>query len=201
MSTNIKIKRILSLAAVLALIVMLAAATTACGNAGGSEPAETETAEESSNDAGNESGTLQVGAFETTDLQGNTVTEDILQEADLTLINYWATYCGPCYAEMPDLQALADDYEGRVTVLGVVTDMQDLKDSSLMEAAEKFTTEQGTSFTNVIPQGGLLELAYSLEYVPTTIIVDKDGVAVGSPIVGANIEGYRKVIDDYFAAH
>ena len=184
--------------AILAALVMIAAASvliTSCGSTGaeGTEGEETDKSYESGIEA------TQIGAFDTTDLQGNSVTQDVFQEADLTLVNFWGTFCGPCIREMPELQALAEEYAGRVTVLGVISDMEDLSDSDTKDEAEEITTGQGVKFSNVIPQGSLKDIADSLQFVPTTVIVDKDGNFVGSPVVGADIEGYRKVIEDYFA--
>lgn len=184
--------------AILAALVMIAAASvliTSCGSTGaeGAEGEETDKSYESGIEA------TQIGAFDTTDLQGNSVTQDVFQEADLTLVNFWGTFCGPCIREMPELQALAEEYAGRVTVLGVISDMEDLSDSDTKDEAEEITTGQGVKFSNVIPQGSLKDIADSLQFVPTTVIVDKDGNFVGSPVVGADIEGYRKVIEDYFA--
>ena len=183
--------------AILAALVMIAAASvliTSCGSTGaeGAEGEETDKSYESGIEA------TQIGAFDTTDLQGNSVTQDVFQEADLTLVNFWGTFCGPCIREMPELQALAEEYAGRVTVLGVISDMEDLSDSDVKEEAEEITTGQGVKFANVVPQGSLKDIADSLQFVPTTVIVDKDGNFVGSPVVGADIEGYKNVIDDYF---
>ena len=50
--------------------------------------------------------TAQAGvlsAFSTTDLEGNAVDQSMLADYDLTMVNVWATYCGPCISEMPDL--------------------------------------------------------------------------------------------------
>ena len=192
--------KISKLLAVFMALVMMAAVTmlaTACKSSEVSEEPEEETEEvyESGIDA------TQIGEFETTDLNGNTVTQDIFKEADLTLVNFWATYCGPCIEEMPELQALSEEYSGRVTVLGVVCDMEDLNDSELNKEAEDITAGQGVKFASVIPQGSLYDIAYSLNYVPTTVIVDKEGNIVGEPVVGADIEAYKKIIDDYLAGN
>ena len=44
-----------------------------------------------------------VNVFSTTDLEGNTVTNDIFSQADLTVVNFWGTFCNPCINEMPEL--------------------------------------------------------------------------------------------------
>ena len=49
------------------------------------------------------------GAFESETLDGEKVTEEIFQQADLTMVNIWATFCGPCIQEMPDLAQLSEE--------------------------------------------------------------------------------------------
>ena len=48
--------------------------------------------------------------FETTTLTGETVDQAVLEEYDLTMVNVWATFCGPCINEMPDIAKIADEY-------------------------------------------------------------------------------------------
>ena len=59
---------------------------------------------------------MNVSNFNTVDLDGNTVTGDILQNADLTFINYWATWCGPCKMIAPIVKEIADEYDGKILV-------------------------------------------------------------------------------------
>ena len=59
---------------------------------------------------------MNVSNFNTVDLDGNTVTGDILQNADLTFINYWATWCGPCRQIAPIVSELAEEFDGKLVV-------------------------------------------------------------------------------------
>ena len=47
-------------------------------------------------------------------LDGETVTQDIFQDHDLTMINIWATFCGPCLSEMPDLGEIHEEYNSDI---------------------------------------------------------------------------------------
>ncbi|MCI8811517.1 MAG: TlpA family protein disulfide reductase, partial [Oscillibacter sp.] len=49
--------------------------------------------------------------FEGTDLDGNTVSQEIFSQSKLTMVNVWATYCNPCLSEMPGLGELAAEYD------------------------------------------------------------------------------------------
>ena len=53
-------------------------------------------------------------SFETTDLDGNTLTSDeIFADHKVTMINVWATWCGPCVGELPELQTLSEAFEAK----------------------------------------------------------------------------------------
>ena len=89
------------------LSALLAAALlllSACGQA--AAPAETSGAEETA-----PAGILS--SFDTVDLDGNAVDQGVFSEHKLTMVNIWATYCGPCISEMPDLGILAEEYEDK----------------------------------------------------------------------------------------
>ena len=49
--------------------------------------------------------------FEGTDLEGNTVSQEVFTQSRLTMVNVWATYCNPCLREMPGLGELAAEYD------------------------------------------------------------------------------------------
>src|SRR3569833_1603756 len=60
--------------------------------------------------------------FQMRTLDGVTVTDSTLR-GHVALVNYWATWCGPCRVEMPGFQRIFEQYRGRgFTVLGVSTD-------------------------------------------------------------------------------
>jgi thiol-disulfide isomerase/thioredoxin len=85
------------------------------------------------------------------------------------LINVWASWCGPCRAEMGSLQRLARRYGGRqFNVIGISTD--DYRDR-----AELFLQATGTSFSNYIDQQLMLEHMLGAKRLPLTLLVDAHG--------------------------
>ena len=78
----------------LILAALLTTGLTACGG-------------ESSQETGSGSGVL--AGFTAQDLEGNDVDDSIFDDYDVTMINVWGTFCGPCIQEMPDLGQLAED--------------------------------------------------------------------------------------------
>jgi len=133
--------------------------------------------------------------FEAMDLQGNTVRNDIFKENEITMINIWGTFCGPCIREMPDLQRLQKDVKDQqVQVIGIVADMK-------AEEARRITAEQGAAYLNLIPDQSLIDnLVTKFDYVPVTVFVDSEGVFLDTIVSGSrDYESYKDIIETLLA--
>ena len=182
--------RLSALAGLLCLVV-IAAAMMLCSCSAGNE------AETGGGSAGTDSAAVDtVGTFTTTDLEGNTVTEDIFSDKDATILNVWATFCGPCKDEMPDLAELAGSLPGNAQVVGIVLDVPSAG-GDLADLAREIAAGSGAEFTNLIADESLAGLLSNITAVPTTFIIDSDGNIVGSPMVGASVEWYKSSLEDY----
>lgn len=121
--------------------------------------------------------------FSTQDLFGAAVDKSVLQNAPYTLIDIWATTCPPCITEMPELAELAAEYEGRVQFLGIVSDATD---EDTIELARSIVEKTGADYVSIVPDTALYtSLLSMIRYTPTKLIVDRNGVLVGEPIIGA----------------
>ena len=133
-------------------------------------------------------------SFSTQDLYGNTVTEASLGEKEVFFVHYWATWCPPCVSEMPDLAKVAERYGDRVGFIALLDDF-----SSAKATAIRLTESSGVSFINVDANHSefrtLLRLVQS-GYVPTTVLIDRDGRVIGEQIIGAHGSGYGRFIDN-----
>jgi len=136
----------------------------------------------------------RVGAFTTTDLDGNEVTESIFSGYDLTVINVWGTFCGPCIGEMPELAQWHKELPENVQLIGLVSDVNEGGDVS---AAKKILSDTGAEFVNLLSSNSLIPLLSMSQYVPTTYFVDSEGKMVGDPIVGADVNGYKQFVEEY----
>jgi peroxiredoxin len=89
---------------------------------------------------------------------------------DVVMINFWATWCGPCRQEMPLLDDLYAKYQ-RVgfTLLGVNID-----DDS--RRAMKMIEDLGVSFPVLFDETKSVSKLYEVEAMPVTVLVDKQGV-------------------------
>lgn len=139
----------------------------------------------------------EIAPFTTTDLDGNEVTNAIFGEKDLTVVNFWGTFCGPCIGEMPELGEWVRTMPENVQLVGIVIDIEDADDVATIEDAAKILKDANAEFVNLIPTDGLADVVAGVTGVPTTIFVDKDGNIVGEPIVGADVEGYKAFVEEY----
>jgi cytochrome c biogenesis protein CcmG, thiol:disulfide interchange protein DsbE len=86
-----------------------------------------------------------------------------------TVINFWATWCAPCWDEHPVLVANSRAYGSDVQFLGVV--FQDKEENIL-----KFLAQRGAGYPTVVDDAGKTAIAYGVGGVPETYFLDANGV-------------------------
>ena len=122
-----------------------------------------------------------LGAFSATAIDGGAFTDADVAAKDVTVINFWQTTCPPCIEELPAIQALAQRLPDNVQILTMCFD-----GSGKREAAQKVLDKAGwTGLTLVSATDGLLGLARTVEYTPTTVFLASDGTLVWGSIVGS----------------
>jgi len=128
--------------------------------------------------------------FKLTNLEGKEVTLASLK-GKVVLLDFWATWCGPCKAAMPTIQKISEDYKGKdVVVLGVNTWEQKA------DAAKEYIAKKKYTYGCLL-KGDELAKAYGISGIPTLVILGKDG-KVASTEVGLSDESgaaLRKAID------
>ena len=130
--------------------------------------------------------------FTLTDQFGNTHTLDQYKGKTI-LLNFWATWCGPCRSEMPDLQAVYEDYgknEKDLVVLGVAA--PNLGQEGSAEDITAFLEENGYTYPTLMNEDASLFYSYGISSFPTTFMIDKNGNVYGY-IMGAQS---REVFDN-----
>jgi thiol-disulfide isomerase/thioredoxin len=86
------------------------------------------------------------------------------------MLNFWATWCGPCRLEMPDMERLHKELGDQITIVAVGGD-----DREELPDLRAFATELGLTFT-VAHDGGAGIRTYRAIGLPTTFFIDKDGI-------------------------
>ncbi|MEP7147115.1 MAG: TlpA disulfide reductase family protein [bacterium] len=121
------------------------------------------------------------------DLKGNVV-----------VVNLWATWCGPCIKEMPDLSKLSDELKDKnFKMLGLNVFQQDGS-----KKVGDFLKTNPVSYTILDGNQELVD-AFSeanganIEAVPTTFVIDKDGKIVETIIGGRDKDSFLKILNKY----
>lgn len=123
--------------------------------------------------------------FNTVDLEGTRADESLFQGKKVTMINIWATYCGPCISEMPGLGVLAEKYaDSEFQIVGLITDVQGT-DTETAESARAIIKKTKAGYRNLLVSKDLIPTLQTVSAVPTTIFVDEKGKQIGAPYVGA----------------
>lgn len=133
-------------------------------------------------------------AVDLLDEEGERVTQEIFAEADVTLVNCWATWCGPCVAELPELAQIGELTDGKVQVVSILTDAVNpytgLRDDAAIEAMRTLTEAAEVTYPVLMPEGTLLELIGMLQAYPTTFIVDSEGMMRAIEVGSKDAQGW-----------
>ena len=117
----------------------------------------------------------QAPNFSWYDSKGNKISFADFSKGKPVLINFWATWCGPCVKEIPDLVALNEEYAAKgALIIGISAD----RDDDALTLVSDFTTEHHVPYPIIIDNGDLEEAFGGLRGYPTTFYVDKTGKIV-----------------------
>ncbi len=106
--------------------------------------------------------------FTVHDLDGQAISSASLR-GKVALINFWATWCGPCRAEVPDLVALQAKYRDRLQVIGVS------EDESGAEVVRSFAAAHQVNYPIVMLTAELEQIFPGVHALPTTFLLDREG--------------------------
>lgn len=144
------------------------------------EGTEERTKDTENNTDGEVEDTLPAIDFTLTDQYGNTHTLSDYK-GKTVFLNFWATWCQPCRAEMPDIQKLYEEYaeagDDSVVILGIAA--PDYGQEQSEDKIIDFLEENGYTYPVVMDPGGSLFAQYGIYSFPTTFMIDKDGNVFG----------------------
>lgn len=113
-------------------------------------------------------------------LDGETFTQDDIKSKDLTIINYWGMFCGPCRAEMPDLAAYEKALPENVQLITICIDA-----GNDLEGTRDFLTSCGYEGVTLISgDEALASVVNTVQSFPPTVFVNSRGEVKGTPIIG-----------------
>ena len=135
--------------------------------------------------------TVQAPDFTVYDIDGNEVhLSDYFGKP--IVLNFWASWCGPCKSEMPDFNAKYLELDGAVHFL-----MINMTDGSreTVETASQFVADQGYSFPVFYDTDSTAAYVYQAFSLPTTYFIDADGNAIAQATGAINAETLQRGID------
>jgi thiol-disulfide isomerase/thioredoxin len=113
--------------------------------------------------------------FELTTLDGKVVKSGEL-EGKVVLVNFWATWCGPCKEEMPSLARLQKQLDpAHFALLTVTTDLQ-------RQGIIHFLSQLGVSLPVLLDEDQEVSRSFMVRGLPTTIVIARDGALVGRAV-------------------
>lgn len=87
------------------------------------------------------------------------------------ILNFWASWCGPCQQEAPELNAMAEKYKGVLDIYGINVTSHDYQPN-----AERFVKKYSIAFPVIYDQKGEAFDKYKGVVFPTNVLIDKNGV-------------------------
>lgn len=106
------------------------------------------------------------------------------------VLNFWATWCGPCWEEHPVLVANARMLQPQVQFVGVV--FQDTE-----EKIQSFLNNRGSAYPTLVDEAGKTAIAYGVGGVPESYFLDANGVIVAKftgPLTEKDLDDYLKKV-------
>jgi len=109
------------------------------------------------------------------------------QRGKAVLIQFWASWCGPCRIEMPSVEELHRRFQHKgLTVVGV--------NDEDPEVAQEFLQEQDFTFPMLVDAGGEVGNAYEVDAIPTLVLIDQEGKIVHRDVGLGNGRELRRAL-------
>jgi thiol-disulfide isomerase/thioredoxin len=115
--------------------------------------------------------TLEVGSpapnFKLRNLEGREITLDQFK-GKVVLLDFWATWCGPCRMTMPLVERLQKEFPNNMVLLAI-----NLQESA--SVVKDYVREQGINSEVLLDEDGAVGSAYGAEAIPLQVLIDKEG--------------------------
>jgi thiol-disulfide isomerase/thioredoxin len=128
--------------------------------------------------------------FTLTDLNGEEFTLSDMAGDKPVVIDFWATWCGPCRMEIPLLNEFAQSHEGEVRVIGITSE-----EAESEQAIRDFVDEQGLVFSIFQQPTGDVATSYYVTAIPFLVVIGADGKVVATHL-GYNEETITELETD-----
>ena len=117
---------------------------------------------------------FQVSTFTLTSLDGKSY--DVGGKRDKPMmLNFWASWCGPCELEAPDLKNIYDKYKADFDLYGI-----NMTKNDEQTEVKKFVKQYKLSFPILLDLDGKVAEKFRFNFVPTSFLIDRNGIVVDS---------------------
>ena len=124
--------------------------------------------------------------------EGNLTREDCLGKP--TVLNFWATWCGGCCAELPEFQKFYEDYGDRINMIGVHS-------SEITDDVDEFLNSTGYTFRFALDENNtMIPSLGGSTALPQTVVLDPDGVILYNRIDSADYALLEAIIQPVLSA-
>ncbi|MDP4084609.1 MAG: TlpA disulfide reductase family protein [Bacillota bacterium] len=141
--------------------------------------------------ASTQSNGLKIGAkapdFELTTLTGETVKLSDLKGKKV-MLNFWATWCPPCKAEMPEMEKFYKQKDPNLVLIAVNIDPEN--------DVKGFAAKDGITFPILLDKDGSVNKTYQILAIPTTYFIDQKGIIQNKYTGGMTLDMMKKFTDN-----
>ena len=136
-------------------------------------------------------------SFYTEDLYGNSVnSEDLFSANEITMVNIWATWCGHCIEELPQLGQIHNRLQN--IGCGIIGVLEDSDDDDAVEEAKQLISNAGVTYP-VVKMTDEMEEVFPSNALPISYFVNRNGEIIGIPVEGALVDKYYEAVEDLLA--
>lgn len=113
-------------------------------------------------------------------------------EGKVVILNFWATWCGPCKMEIPDMIDLREDYGDDLEIFGVALD--DMPADYVADIAGDF----GINYPVIMGTEAMSSAYGGIMSIPTTFVIDREGMLIGKAIGARSYDQFYSMVSPYF---
>ena len=160
---------------------------------------QTETQSESSDEKSEDA--VPAYDFSSVDQYGNEHSLE-MYKGKVIVLNFWATWCGPCKKEIPDISKLYEEYgnnENDVIILGVSNPTDENNSSANdipVDELKTFLKENNVNYPTLMDSSGEIYSSYAIQAFPTTFVIDKNSNISGYAQGALSYEILKSAIED-----
>ncbi|CAN5550231.1 hypothetical protein BH11BAC5_BH11BAC5_51430 [soil metagenome] len=130
--------------------------------------------------------------FNLTNLEGKNVKLSDYR-GKVVVLDFWATWCGPCKASFPNMQKLVNEYKNKNVAFFFIDTWEEGNPTAIKEEVAKFITNKEYTFNVLFDSKREIVTKYKIEEIPTKIVIDKNGDFLS---ISSSEDNLKAIIDN-----